>query len=343
MVNKVYRISLVEIPKSVRARLLDFVEHPLAVGALFAVSGLVGTLLYTPFFALCAVSVLLAFHRAKVVSGQPMLVQIIAYSLLVSVLSIGSYFLYDRLSLKLDSVQTDFARKVASVVKATQSPSSVSMVTPPAPILPKPHPFLPSLTYTDSPALTESVKKNLQLEIGTYSSYLKGIGFPFLDSFPIMGTVPYAVPMMEPGRLDFGEKSIHDDSAIRAAFGMYYFNSQIAWVGQDDNARRTAAIVYNVYFLESYSDLHEGKDSTPSQKWVDALWDIRSKFGKNTTDKALFVGFNKRSEISKTGDTNRYLTNIVESGLFEVLNDRSNGLKVIRQVLSDHGLIETSQ
>jgi len=187
------------------------------------------------------------------------------------------------------------------------------------------------------------VRKHLQLEIGTYSSYLKGIGFPSLDSFPRIGTVPYAVPMMEPGRLDFGEKSIRDNSAIRAAFGMYYFGSQIAWVGENDSAKDNAAIVYNVYFLESYSDLHEGKNSTPSEKWVDALWDFRSKFGKKTTDEALLIGFNKRSQIAKIGDTNQYLANIVESGLFEVLNDRSSGLKTIHQVLSDHGLIETSQ
>ena len=131
MANKIYRIAPVELPKSFFAKLLDFIEHPFAVGALFAIGGLVGTLLYTPFFALCAISVLLAFHRAKVVSGQPLVTQVASYLLLVLILSAGGYSLYQRLSLKLNAVQVEFAKKVASYVKP--SPSVITVQPNPQP------------------------------------------------------------------------------------------------------------------------------------------------------------------------------------------------------------------
>lgn len=117
MANRIYRVVPAETPKTFWAKLLDFIEHPLAVGALFAVGGLVGTLLSTPFLTLCAVSVVLAFHRVKVVAGQPLFIQVASYLLLISILSWGGYLLYDGLSLKLDAVQTEFAKKVASLVK----------------------------------------------------------------------------------------------------------------------------------------------------------------------------------------------------------------------------------
>jgi hypothetical protein len=58
--------------KKLRAKLFDFIEHPFVLGALFVLSGIVGALIYTQVFILCAVCILLGFHRAEIVSGQPL-------------------------------------------------------------------------------------------------------------------------------------------------------------------------------------------------------------------------------------------------------------------------------
>lgn len=156
------------MPKTLGAKLLDFIEHPLAVGALFAVGGLVGALLYTPFLALCAISLLLAFHRTKVVAGQPLIIQVSSYFLLALFLSGGGYFLYDRLSLKLDAVQTEFAKKVASFVRPAGSVSTLKSNTQPT--AEKKLPQAPIITPTPQ---TKPKVKALTLE-EQYSAMTEG-------------------------------------------------------------------------------------------------------------------------------------------------------------------------
>ncbi|MGB7589857.1 MAG: hypothetical protein WBO19_01285, partial [Terriglobia bacterium] len=72
-------------------RLLDFIEHPLFLGAVFLVGGLVGMFFFTPILMICGCCILLAFHRAKVVEGEKPLVQVAAYLLLFA-LTTGSLY-----------------------------------------------------------------------------------------------------------------------------------------------------------------------------------------------------------------------------------------------------------
>jgi len=56
--------------KPVHHRLLDFAEQPLFTLPIGIVGGLVGVFFYAPVLAVCGVCVILAFHRAKVVTGE---------------------------------------------------------------------------------------------------------------------------------------------------------------------------------------------------------------------------------------------------------------------------------
>ena len=64
---------------SLTHRLFLFFEHPLFWGPIGIVGGLVGLFFYTPILVVCRACVLLAFHRAGVVSGSRMRTQILAY------------------------------------------------------------------------------------------------------------------------------------------------------------------------------------------------------------------------------------------------------------------------
>lgn len=97
--------------------LLDFIEHPLTLTALFALGGLVGTLIYTPFYVLCATCLLLGLHRSGYVSARPMRMQVGIYVAAAVVLGVGGYFLYGLLDAAVLRIQDDFARKVAAFVK----------------------------------------------------------------------------------------------------------------------------------------------------------------------------------------------------------------------------------
>lgn len=105
--------------KKLHARLFDFIEHPLVLSALFALAGIVGAFIYTPIFILCAVCILLGFHRAGVVSEQPLKLQVPVYLALALLLSIGGYFTYGALDTAAERYQAAFAQKVAAFLNPT--------------------------------------------------------------------------------------------------------------------------------------------------------------------------------------------------------------------------------
>jgi hypothetical protein len=117
------RSPAAEKPKGI----LDFIEHPLTLTALFALGGLVGTLIYTPFYVLCAIGLLLGLHRSGYVSARAVRVQVRIYLIAVVVLCVGGYFLYGLLEAAVQRIQDDFAKKVADLVR--EKPSKVPETT----------------------------------------------------------------------------------------------------------------------------------------------------------------------------------------------------------------------
>jgi hypothetical protein len=116
-------------------KLFDFVEHPLTLGALFLVGGIVGTILFTPALIICGFCVLLGFHRAKVVEGKPLKTQIIVYLVIAIVLSLGGYLLYGLLDSGLENIQTEFAKKIAKYVKEGESKGGAASAQPIKPFI----------------------------------------------------------------------------------------------------------------------------------------------------------------------------------------------------------------
>ena len=111
------------------AKLLDIIEQPLLLTALFTLGGLVGALLFTPAFILCAICILLGIHRSKIFENQHWKIQLLIYSGVAVILGVGGYFLNRALDAKLDEIQTAFASKVASLVnKKPAAPPSNTVV-----------------------------------------------------------------------------------------------------------------------------------------------------------------------------------------------------------------------
>ena len=104
--------------KPLGQRLLEFVEQPLFTLPVGIVGGIVGLLFYTPMLALCGLCVLLAFHRAKVVSGESVLrIQLPAYVVLSVVVMASLYGLHVVVMHKLAEDNASLARRIAEYVK----------------------------------------------------------------------------------------------------------------------------------------------------------------------------------------------------------------------------------
>jgi hypothetical protein len=115
-----------QVRKPPSQRMLSFIEQPLFIAALGIIGGIVGFVFYAPIFGLCALAVLLAFHRAEVVAGEsPWKIQVPAYVLLCALVFGGLYGLHVKLDKKLAEANTSLARLVASyVVKILPQPTS---------------------------------------------------------------------------------------------------------------------------------------------------------------------------------------------------------------------------
>jgi hypothetical protein len=105
-----------EAEKNFWKKCFDFIENPLTLGALFLLGGIVGAILFIPAFVICAFCILLGFHRAGVVAGQSRKRQITAFTALIVMMPVGGYVLYELLDFKVQNLQTEFAKKVASFV-----------------------------------------------------------------------------------------------------------------------------------------------------------------------------------------------------------------------------------
>jgi hypothetical protein len=241
------------------------------------------------------------------------------------------------------------AREVAK----QQIPPSVRVIQPTKQVTqPSPKIRTLKLTFTNSPALTTVRREKILDQMEAFSAYLASIGFAALEALPPIGTsrgkVQHMVFMSPGSAYDNGifiaEQSIDDAAAIRTAYASYYFDVTLGGFGGDvEMAGRSEKIqlagVYEVYFLESYIGRHIKSDSSSILKWVDALWDIRNTFGKEITDKALFVGaMRRRGQIVKI--VPGYTGEVITSGLYALVNDKAKDLKKVHEILAAHGLME---
>jgi hypothetical protein len=124
MSNTIYRIVPTPNPNNANLwhRLLDFFEHGGTLSAIFGIGAIVGTFVFTPFFALCVVAVLFAFHRT-VLKGTPWKTQLAVLAVLALLLAIGGYFLERALDAAVKRIQADFAQKVALAIGKQRLPA----------------------------------------------------------------------------------------------------------------------------------------------------------------------------------------------------------------------------
>jgi hypothetical protein len=181
--------------KPLHHRLLDFVEHPLLTLPVGILGGIVGILLYAPVLAVCGLCVVLAFHRAKVVSGESVWrVQIPAYVVLCGIVVLSLYALHNVIDRKLADSNVSLSKLVAQYV--TQNLPGPS--PPPETYKPVEHTHI---TY-DPPV--EAITPLMPFRVGDLPSIQVG----FINS----GDFQVLKPLMG------GVVQVEDDKDIQAIF-----------------------------------------------------------------------------------------------------------------------------
>ena len=104
--------------RPIKHKLLDFIEHPLFLCSVGTVTALVGIFVYRPILLICGGLILLAFHRAKVVSGKSWKIQLSAFIALAAI----TFAVIYKMEILIDRHLPDLPRDVAErVVKAISS------------------------------------------------------------------------------------------------------------------------------------------------------------------------------------------------------------------------------
>ena len=107
-------------------RILDFFEQPLFTLSIGIAAGTMGVLLFAPILVVCGVCILLAVHRAKLISGKPILrVQIPAYAVLSIVTALPLYgthiFVQRKLSEANIALSDLIVSKIAGILPQPQT------------------------------------------------------------------------------------------------------------------------------------------------------------------------------------------------------------------------------
>ena len=107
--------------KSILRRLLDFLEHPYFTLPVGILAGIIGFFVYAPVFAICGACVVLAFHRAGVVSDKSVLrVQIPSYAILCLVIILILFALHIEIQRKLKETNFSLAQTIVDLWSKTQ-------------------------------------------------------------------------------------------------------------------------------------------------------------------------------------------------------------------------------
>jgi hypothetical protein len=206
---------------------------------------------------------------------------------------------------------------------------------------------LPNLTFSDSPIFTAQRRKNIQGIIGEFRTYLKNTGFDVSQqvfpisvvSFPgkVVGMGYLSPGDVYDGKIKIGKNALDDPASLRLAYSQFYFVTTIGTVRTAEGSSDQLEMVYQTYYLESFS----GKPFIGHSEWNNALWDLRDQFGAKTTDKALCIGLQRRADSLRFKSANAYTANVIERGFEPFVNDVIE-LKNIDKTIEKYGLLPPS-
>jgi len=219
------------------------------------------------------------------------------------------------------------------------------------------------LTFKDSSIFTQQRRKNIEIELDDYYRYLRNLGFDLPREIPPIGaSPPHAVGGAGGGggglqgpvyysSLIIPEDALDAPGSVRTTYSLYVFDRILVWPdawksnlphaeAEDDEV---AAWIYSCYFPRSFGGQSTCDNSAPGHQWVDAMWDVRQKYGQEYADSLMCYALKMWRDLpTKYADNfDRFFRYKLVTG--ETVKDNSaDRYREVNEVLQHHG-IDTAQ
>jgi hypothetical protein len=158
------------------------------------------------------------------------------------------------------------------------------------------------LIFKDSPAFTPARKTSITREMDAFRSYLSDVGFDAPNELPPLDARPgggIGFNLSNPGsiydaQISIGEDILDDADKIRNVYAQWMFkyvvfrDAMLDMQGTYQLLVRNSADVFSCYYRGSLI----GANVCPSP-WLDALWEIRTKKGREFGDKLLLYTYRR--------------------------------------------------
>lgn len=159
------------------------------------------------------------------------------------------------------------------------------------------------VSFKDSPLFTPQRRKKIEIELDDYYRYLENLGFDLPKEIPPLGVSPAHGAILAGGSegpvyyssLVIPEDSLDSRTIVPTVYSSYAFNRILVWPNaRNPNISRAeaendevAAWIYACYYPASFTGQSACDKSTPGHKWVDAMWDVRQKYGREYADSLM--------------------------------------------------------
>jgi hypothetical protein len=216
-----------------------------------------------------------------------------------------------------------------------------------------------ALTYTNAPEFNLFRKSRIQVAADSYSRFLKGVGFNVPMAAPVLGVSSGRVqagllPGLDTFRMTIAREDLdHPDNDLMATYGFYIVSREIhesSSAGNDpDRKERISDAIWlfaNYYRCSFNGKLTDYYRSSPSiEKWNNALWELRAKYGAEAMDKAMFYATQQWKPFgSIEGDVNfdNYFSLRILAGIKDLDNNAEDPGKDAQSFLEQEGLYTTN-
>ena len=210
-----------------------------------------------------------------------------------------------------------------------------------------------SLIFKDSPSLTPERKRRITDAINSFYLYLKSLGFPVENEMPPIGVSPCKTQMMSgifPGtiyqrQIYLPKDSLDDTNAIRKVYASYVFRLLFgtfgsANLGPDAGKDETTAALFEVYYTSSLANRNLDRSDWQGHKWMEALWDIRQKKGRDFADRAMYYTYKTWDPKPVPGDFESKFWTRFLSGVW-VIDNNGASVEAVGSILAQHHISQT--
>jgi hypothetical protein len=203
-----------------------------------------------------------------------------------------------------------------------------------------------TVEFKNSPLLTPGRQKHILRVLTSFHDYLTALRFEIPKKVPfILGTAPRKTPTGQaryPGtpydnETLIPEHAIRNDELIQELYARFVFNNLLMpYEPVLSNFFGISSLTFSIYYLSSYRGI---KLCQETDKWCNALWDIRKRYGQEFPDKLLFYAFQKWQPPSMSeSNYNEYFMRRFFLGMRVAANDFDKQAPVVIAILKARGL-----